>query len=64
MIFALQEHSGDAVMGPTRGGDWDDNGVWRVLHLHTWSKDNNFILNTFNDLSGGVFRSIEALRNS
>lgn len=61
LIFALQEHSGDAVMGPTRGGDWDDNGVWRVLHLHTWSKDNNFILNTFNDLSGGVFRSIEAL---
>ncbi|RRO13868.1 RagB/SusD family nutrient uptake outer membrane protein [Flavobacteriaceae bacterium 14752] len=61
LIFALQEHSGDAVMGPTRGGDWDDNGVWRVLHLHTWATDNNFILNTFNDLSGGVFRSIEAL---
>ena len=61
LVFALQEHSGDAVMGPTRGGDWDDNGVWRVLHLHTWSTDNNFIRNTFNDLSGGVFRSIEAL---
>lgn len=62
LIFALQEHSSDAVMGPTRGGDWDDNGVWRVLHQHTWDKDNIFILNTFNDLSGGVFQSIEALQ--
>ncbi|QTY27273.1 RagB/SusD family nutrient uptake outer membrane protein [Flavobacterium sp. CS20] len=61
LIFALQEHSSDEVIGPTRGGDWDDNGVWRVLHQHTWANDNNFILNTFNDLSGGVFRSIEAL---
>jgi hypothetical protein len=61
LIFALQEHTGDAVMGPTRGGDWDDNGVWRVLHQHTWDRNNIYILNTFNDLSGGVFQSIEAL---
>lgn len=61
LVWALQEHSGDAVIGPTRGGDWDDNGVWRVLHQHTWDISNNFILNTFNDLSGGVFRSIEVL---
>ncbi|MGX1023897.1 RagB/SusD family nutrient uptake outer membrane protein [Psychroflexus sp. MBR-150] len=61
LIFALQEHSSDEVIGPTRGGDWDDNGAWRVFHQHTWANDNNFILNTFNDLSGGVFRSIEAL---
>ncbi len=64
LVWALQEHSGDAVIGPTRGGDWDDNGVWRVLHTHNWSTTNNFILNTFNDLSGGVFRSIEALQRA
>jgi hypothetical protein len=62
LIFALQEHSGDAVIGPTRGGDWDDNGVWRVLHLHEWTTENPYILNTFNSLSGGVFNSIEALQ--
>lgn len=61
LVWALQEHSGDAVIGPTRGGDWDDNGVWRVLHQHTWNISNTFVLNTFNDLSGGVFRSIEVL---
>ncbi len=62
LIFALQEHSGDAVIGPTRGGDWDDNGVWRVLHLHEWTTENPYILNTFNSLSGGVYNSIEALQ--
>lgn len=34
-----QEITGDAVTAPTRGGDWDDGGKWRVLHRHTW--DNN-----------------------
>lgn len=34
-----QEITGDAVVCPTRGGDWDDGGKWRVLHQHTW--DNN-----------------------
>jgi hypothetical protein len=61
LVFALQEHSGDAVIGPTRGGDWDDNGVWRVLHLHEWSTENPYVLNTFNSLSAGVYNSIAAL---
>jgi starch-binding outer membrane protein, SusD/RagB family len=34
-----QELTGDLVTAPTRGGDWDDGGKWRVLHRHTW--DNN-----------------------
>lgn len=34
-----QELTGDLVTAPTRGGDWDDGGKWRVMHRHTW--DNN-----------------------
>jgi starch-binding outer membrane protein, SusD/RagB family len=34
-----QELTGDGATAPTRGGDWDDGGKWRVLHRHTW--DNN-----------------------
>jgi hypothetical protein len=33
-MFAL-EMSSDALVGPTRGGDWDDNGEWRQIHVHT-----------------------------
>jgi hypothetical protein len=35
-LFSLEETSSDEALIPTRGGDWDDNGVWRVLHAHTW----------------------------
>lgn len=34
-----QEITADAVVCPTRAGDWDDGGKWRVLHQHAW--DNN-----------------------
>jgi hypothetical protein len=33
----LQEVSSDAIVVPTRGGDWDDGGVWRALQEHTWT---------------------------
>ena len=35
-IMSLMENTTDEMLVPTRGGDWDDNGVWRVLHAHTW----------------------------
>ena len=35
-IFSLQENTTDECLVPTRGGDWDDNGVWRILHAHSW----------------------------
>ena len=31
-----QELTSDEMVCPTRGGDWDDGGKWRVLHLHAW----------------------------
>ena len=30
-LFSLEETSSDEALIPTRGGDWDDNGVWRPL---------------------------------
>jgi hypothetical protein len=29
----VAEHVSDELIAPTRGGDWDDNGAWRALHL-------------------------------
>ena len=31
-IYALWEMTTDELIGPTRGPDWDDNGVCHVLH--------------------------------
>jgi len=63
-LWAAEEHTSDETLGPTRGGDWDDNGVWRVLHLHKWDGNHAFLRNTFNDLGGIIFASTDLLRFS
>ncbi|MBS1511295.1 MAG: RagB/SusD family nutrient uptake outer membrane protein [Bacteroidetes bacterium] len=51
LVFSLQENATDESLVPTRGGDWDDNGVWRVVHAHTWTADHSQVLNVFNALN-------------
>lgn len=60
-VFCLQDMSTDQCLGPTRGGDWDDNGVWRVLHQHTWNAENQRIRDNFNNLSQIVFNTTNVL---
>jgi hypothetical protein len=49
-MFSLEENTGDMCLVPTRGGDWDDNGVWRVLHAHTWTATHGQFITVFNGL--------------
>lgn len=51
LMFSLTENTTDEALVPTRGGDWDDNGVWRVLHNHKWNADHAYILSVFNGLN-------------
>ena len=60
-LWAAQEHTSDEVIGPTRGPDWDDNGIWRSLHNHTWDADHAFLGNTFNGLLQVVFSTTNIL---
>jgi len=55
--FAMQEHTTDELMGPTRGTDWDDFGTWRKLHLHSWDGSHNQINDTWNGLNGALFQT-------
>ena len=50
-VFSLEENTADESLVPTRAGDWDDNGVWRVLHNHTWNANHGQILQVFNNLN-------------
>ncbi|PUZ27034.1 Starch-binding associating with outer membrane [Chitinophaga costaii] len=61
-VFALSEMSTDELIAPTRGGDWDDNGVWRVLHSHQWDGDNIHIRDAFNNLGGVVYTATDILQ--
>jgi len=64
LIWALQEHSSDEALGPTRGPDWDDNGVWRVIHSHEWNADHNIVRNTFNSLLTAQYSATAVLEQN
>ena len=63
-LWCLQEHTTDEVIGPTRAGDWDDNGVWRVLHSHQWDPNHDYNLQTFRELGKVIFAATDLLRFS
>ena len=49
-----QELPSDEMVCPTRGGDWDDGGKWRVLHQHTWDNKTEAIANMWSPFYSGV----------
>lgn len=61
-VFSLEENTTDESLVPTRGGDWDDNGVWRVMHNHTWNADHGQILSVFNGLNKMNFDATNVLQ--
>jgi hypothetical protein len=63
-LWCLQEHTSDEACGPTRGGDWDDNGIWRVLHQHKWDADHAFIRETYGELGRIIFNATDIMRLS
>jgi len=60
--FSLQEFPSDEAIVPTRGGDWDDNGAWRALHLHRWAADHSRISSTFRDINSVSYVSTSLLQ--
>ena len=53
-LMCLDIMPSDAMVGPTRGGDWDDAGVWRQLHVHTLGANHGFNKDTYNDVYNAV----------
>ena len=60
-LFALAEVSTDETFVPTRGTDWGDNGIWRVLHQHTWSPSHQYVLNAWNQWNQNIFNASEII---
>ncbi len=60
-VMHLQEVSSDAIVVPTRGGDWDDGGVWRALQLHTWDATLGFVAGGWSNAFGGIARANSTL---
>src|SRR4051812_20749919 len=60
-IFPLSDLTTDEAIAPTRGGDWDDNGSWRVFHQQNWDANNSHIRDCFNSLGGVVYTATDML---
>lgn len=61
-VYALWEMTTDELIGPTRGGDWDDNGDWRVLHAHKFDADHIRVREVFAALGGVIYSATDLLR--
>lgn len=61
-VISLSEITTDELIAPTRGKDWDDNGIWRQLHQHRWTGDHTLVTDCFNNLNGVVFAATDILK--
>jgi hypothetical protein len=62
-MFTMDEMSTDALVGPTRGGDWDDNGKWRAFHTHEWDATNTEIRDAWNSLLVPIYNCNLVIEN-
>lgn len=60
-LYALSEVTTDAALVPTRGADWGDNGLWRVLHSHSWNGQHAFIITVFNQFNSNQLLASQIL---
>ena len=60
-LYALNEVTTDALLVPTRGSDWGDNGIWRQLHQHSWTPEHSYILGVWNEWNGLQLSASEVL---
>ncbi len=60
-LYSLQEVSSDELLVPTRGTDWGDNGLWRLVHQHQWSAIHPHVRNVWNEQNQNVFNASEII---
>jgi len=63
-VYSLLVHTSDEMIPPTRGTDWGDNGVWRLLHSHNWDPTHQYVLNSWNQLNSRIFTTNQVLAST
>ena len=61
-LISSAQVTSDETIVPTRAGDWDDNGLWRSLFLHTWNADHSFLNGAFSALLSTQFAASNVLQ--
>jgi len=55
--YGLQETSSDEIVMPANASGWDDGGIYKRIHLHTWNSENPQMNDMWNALYPGVTNS-------
>jgi len=53
-LFRTQEVSGDQLVIPSRPNGWVDGGVYRRIHDHKWTPDDEIAVNNWNRSYAGI----------
>jgi hypothetical protein len=53
-LFRTQEVSGDQLVMPARPNGWVDGGVYRRIHDHKWTADDDIAVNNWNRTYAGI----------
>lgn len=64
--YMAQESTADAIVMPANASGWDDGGIYKRMHLHTWNSENPQVNNMWNSFYSGIVnanRLIDQLNN-
>lgn len=61
--YQMQENSADQVMTPNRQGHWLDGGTYYRLHYHTWTAQDNYTSDGWNNLYKGIAQANNSLED-
>lgn len=55
--YMAQETTSDELVMPANASGWDDGGIYKRMHLHTWNSENPQLLNMWNAFYRGVINA-------
>jgi hypothetical protein len=53
-LYRVQEVSGDEMLTPARPNGWVDGGVYRRIHEHKWTTDDDIVINVWTRAYQGI----------
>lgn len=53
-LYRAQEVSGDEMLTPARPNGWVDGGVYRRIHEHKWTTDDDIVINVWTNAYQGI----------
>lgn len=59
--YSLKEVTSENIAVLTRGADWGDNGVWRIMHNHSWNSAHLHVLNEWNNRNQEILNATRLL---